>query len=208
MGRSKTTGPDKRQKEVKAIVFRQASFTGHDWLGTGYAIWDSDMFKYKRDYLVMEPSKDWSNVKRKFLPPNGLSSAIMSLLSVLGTPRKANFVWTTVDTTCYSLTVSNSFSPGMHSPCNFMTSVAAVLGFSRDQRAYLGRWSMGMVVSEEYVRTSRQVVTLIQKTVNEAVVSGHPGVKSIAKTKSLKPCVLKLHLVVPIQRGIARGIRS
>ena len=35
---------------------------------------------------------------------------------------------------------------------------------------------MGMVSSEEYVRTSRQVVTLIQKTVNEAIVSGHPGV--------------------------------
>ena len=34
---------------------------------------------------------------------------------------------------------------------------------------------MGMVASEEYVRTSRQVVTLIQKTVNEAIVSGHPG---------------------------------
>ena len=44
-----------------------------------------------------------------------------------------------------------------------MTSVAAVLGFTRDQRAYLGRWAMGMVASEEYVRTSRQVVTLIQK---------------------------------------------
>ena len=175
LGRSKTTGPDKPQKEVKAFVFRQASFTGHDWLGTGYAIWDSDMFRYKRDYLVMEPSKDWMSVRRKFLPPNGLSSAIISLLATLGTPRKANFTWTTVDTTLLLPDGLEQFFIG-HSPRNFMTSVAAVLGFSKDQRAYLGRWTMGMVSSEEYVRTARQIVTLIQKTVNEAIVSGHPGV--------------------------------
>ena len=175
LGRSKTTGPDKHQKEVKAFVFRQASFTGHDWLGAGYSIWDSDLFRYKRDYLVMEPSKDWTSVKRKFLPPNGLSSAIISLLSTLGTPRRANFTWSTVDTTLLLPDGLEQFFTG-HSPRNFMTSVAAVLGFSRDQRAYLGRWTMGMVASEEYVRTSRQVVTLIQKTVNEAIVSGHPGV--------------------------------
>ena len=175
LGRSKTTGPDKPQKEVKAFVFRQASFTGHDWLGTGYAIWDSDLFRFKRDYLVMEPSKDWMSVKRKFLPPSGLSSAIISLLSMLGTPRKANFTWSTVDTTLLLPDGLEQFFTG-HSPRNFMTSVAAVLGFSRDQRAYLGRWTMGMVSSEEYVRTSRQVVTLIQKTVNEAIVSGHPAV--------------------------------
>ena len=175
LGRSKTTGPDKPQKEVKAFVFGQASFTGHNWLGTGYAIWDSDLFRYKRDYLVMEPSKDWMSVKRKFLPPSGLSSAIISLLSTLGTPRKANFTWSTVDTTLLLPDGLEQFFTG-HSPRNFMTSVAAVLGFSRDQRAYLGRWTMGMVSSEEYVRTSRQVVTLIQKTVNEAIVSGHPGV--------------------------------
>ena len=115
------------------------------------------------------------SVKRKFLPPNGLSSAIISLLSTLGTPREANFTWSTVDTTLLLPDGLEQFFTG-HSPRNFMTSVAAVLGFSKDQRAYLGRWTMGMVSSEEYVRTSRQVVTLIQKTVNEAIVSGHPGV--------------------------------
>ncbi len=87
-----------------------------------------------------------------------------------------------------------------------MTSVAAVLGFSRDQRAYLGGWSMGMVASEEYVRMSRQVVTLIQKTVNEAIVSGH--LVFIARTKSLRHFAMKLHLVVPTLREFASGMRS
>ena len=58
---------------------------------------------------------------------------------------------------------------------NFVTSVAAVAGFSRDERAYLGRWSMGMVASEEYVRTSRQVVFKIQKAVNRCLVEGTNG---------------------------------
>ncbi|CAL1167610.1 unnamed protein product [Cladocopium goreaui] len=56
-----------------------------------------------------------------------------------------------------------------HSPRNYLTSVAAALGFHKDERAYLGRWSMGMVSSEEYVRTSRQVVFKIQREVNRAL---------------------------------------
>ena len=175
LGRSKTSGPDKAQKEVKAFVYRQASFTGHDWLGTGYSIFDSEMFKFKRDFLVMQPQKDWHGVKRKFMTPSDLSSAIRALLSGLGTPRKANFEWSTIKTTLLLPDGLEQFYTG-HSPRNFMTSVAAVLGFTRDQRAYLGRWAMGMVASEEYVRTARQVVTLIQKTVNESIVSGNPAV--------------------------------
>jgi len=175
LGRSKTSGPDKPQREVKAFVFRQASLTGHDWLGTGYSIFDSEMFKFKRDFLVMEPLKDWTGVRRKYLPPNALSSSIRALLSGLGTPKKVNFEWTTIKTTLLLPDGLEQYFTG-HSPRNFLTSVAAVLGFTRDQRAYLGRWAMGMVASEEYVRTSRQVITLIQKTVNESLVSGHPSV--------------------------------
>ena len=48
---------------------------------------------------------------------------------------------------------------------NYLTSVAAAVGFHKDERAYLGRWSMGMVSSQEYVRTARQVVFKIQRTV-------------------------------------------
>ena len=53
-----------------------------------------------------------------------------------------------------------------------MTSVAALLGFSKDMRAYLGRWAIGMTSSEEYVRTARQVVYKIQRAVNRSIVEG------------------------------------
>ena len=70
-----------------------------------------------------------------------------------------------------------------------MTSVAAVLGYGKDQRAYLGRWAMGMSASEEYVRTSRQVVLSIQRAVNRSIVEGREveyfedeAIESLAKT--------------------------
>ena len=62
-----------------------------------------------------------------------------------------------------------SFFSG-HGPRNFLTSVAAAIGFSRDERAFLGRWRMGK--SEEYVRNARQVVFKIQKAVNRSLVEG------------------------------------
>ena len=38
LGKSKTSGPDKIQKEVSAHVYRTISLTGEDWLGIGYRI--------------------------------------------------------------------------------------------------------------------------------------------------------------------------
>ena len=36
LGRSKTTGPDKMQKEVAVHIHRTASLSGEDWLKTGF----------------------------------------------------------------------------------------------------------------------------------------------------------------------------
>ena len=38
LGKSKTSGPDKVQKEVSVHVFRTVSLTGIDWLGIGYRL--------------------------------------------------------------------------------------------------------------------------------------------------------------------------
>eukprot|EP00435_Cladocopium_sp_Y103_P026310 s3677_g6.t1 len=93
LGKSKTTGPDKIQKEVSVHIFRTISLSGEDWLKVGYDIWETDEFKFRRDYLVMEPSADWVKVKRKFLPPSGLASHIGKLLGQLAVPKRTNFGW-------------------------------------------------------------------------------------------------------------------
>ena len=171
LGRSKTTGPDKPQKEISVHILRTTSLTGEDWLKVGYDMWSEDPFNFRRDYMVMEPNKSWTGVKKKFMAPSCLGSAISKLLGGLALPRRAGLSWELMPAQLLLPDGLESFFSG-HSPRNFVTSVAAALGFSKDERAYLGRWSMGMVSSEEYVRTSRQVIYKIQKAVNKALVEG------------------------------------
>eukprot|EP00435_Cladocopium_sp_Y103_P016255 s3393_g4.t1 len=171
LGKTKTTGPDKPQKEIAAHVFRTVSLTGVDWLGIGYRIWESETFSYRRDFLVMEPKKDWTGVRRKFVTPAELSSLIRKLLSSLRVPQRRNVYWELMGTSLLLPDGLETHFSG-HSPRNFLTSVAALIGFSRDMRAYLGRWAIGMTSSEEYVRTARQVVYKIQRAVNRSIVEG------------------------------------
>ena len=171
LGKSKTTGPDKVQKEVSVHIYRTLSLTGEDWLKVGYDMWLADPLNFRRDYMVMEPSKSWTGVKRRFLSPSGLSAAIGRLLGSLNCPRRVTGGWELMPAAHLLPDGLEAFYSG-HSPRNYLTSVAAALGFHKDERAYLGRWSMGMVSSEEYVRTSRQVVFKIQRAVNKALVEG------------------------------------
>lgn len=170
LGRTKTTGPDKPQKEVVVHVLRTVSLTGLDWLGVGFNIWDTDPFNYKRDCLVLLPNRDWSGPKRKFATPSAFSTLVGELLGQLCVPRKRDHE-RSVSGPLLVLPDGLEDSFTGHSPRNFLTSVAAVLGFSKDMRAYFGRWSMGMASSEEYIR-SRQVVYKIQKSVNQSLVEG------------------------------------
>ena len=169
--KTKTTGSDKTHKEVMAFVHRTTSLTGVDWLGIGFEIWSMDEFRFRRDYQVMEFSSDWSKPRRRFVSSERLVSMIRQVLSILKTPRHGAFHWTTVPN---SLLLPDNLERHFsgHSARNFMTSIAAVLGFHRDQRAFLGRWAIGMTSSEEYVRTSRQIVFSIQKAVNRSLVEG------------------------------------
>ena len=171
LGKTKTTGPDKPQKEIVAHVYRTISLTGEDWLGVGYQIWNEEQFAYRRDYLVMEPSYDWSGVRRKFVSPAALSSLISRTLGELLVPQRQDLRWTLVPGALL-LPDGLEFHFSGHSPRNYLTSVAALLGFGRDMRAYLGRWAIGMTASEEYVRTARQVVYKIQQAVNRSLVEG------------------------------------
>ena len=88
LGRSKTTGPDKPQKEISVHILRTTSLSGEDWLKVGYDMWSEDPFNFRRDYMVMEPNKSWTGVKKKFMAPSCLGSAISKLLGGLAVPRR------------------------------------------------------------------------------------------------------------------------
>ena len=188
LAKTKTSGHDKVQKEVQAFVHRLASLTGADWLGVGFALWTEPPYNFRRDFLVMEPANNLEAPKRRFLTVEKLSTFIRLLLGQLRVPRRTRGGWEVVPNLLLLPDGLEKHFSG-HSPRNFMTSVAAVLGYGRDQRAYLGRWAMGMSASEEYVRTSRQVVLSIQRAVNRSIVEGREieyfedeAIEALAKT--------------------------
>ena len=188
LAKTKTTGHDKAQKEVQAFVHRLASLTGADWLGVGFSLWSEPPYNFKRDFLVMEPAGNFDGPKKRFMTVENLSSYIKMLLGQLKVPRRTAAGWELVPTLLLLPDGLESHFSG-HSARNFMTSVAAVLGYGRDARAYLGRWAMGMTSSEEYVRTSRQVVLGIQRAVNKSIVEGRDveyfedeAIEALAKT--------------------------
>ena len=85
----------------------------------GYAIWTSEAFAFRRDYLVMEATAHWGGVRRKFLTPAGLASNIKQLLGMLGTPRFSAGSWSVINTTLLLPDSLEDFFSG-HSPRNWL----------------------------------------------------------------------------------------
>ena len=51
LGKSKTTGPDKVQKEVAVHIYRTTSLTGEDWLKAGYDLWGCGALQFQARLL-------------------------------------------------------------------------------------------------------------------------------------------------------------
>ena len=49
---TKTTGPEKRHKEVRAFIHRSASLAGCAWLEVGYNLWRSEPLNFKRSHFL------------------------------------------------------------------------------------------------------------------------------------------------------------
>ena len=142
LGRSKTTGPDKPQKEISVHILRTTSLSGEDWLKVGYDMWSEDPFNFRRDYMVMEPNKSWTGVKKKFMAPSCLGSAISKLLGGLAVPRRAGLSWELMPAQHLLPDGLEAFFSG-HSPRNFLTSVAACLGILQGRKSLLGEVEHG-----------------------------------------------------------------
>ena len=173
LGRTKTTGPDRRCKEVQIFVHRMAGISGNDWLRTGLDIWRK--YSQKRDFLVLEAERDWKRPTADGVDAPAVALYVSSILQQLGTPK--------LEGNAYRLNNQRSLmSEGVHrfytghSPRNFLTSVAAAVGVSKDDRDFLGRWMIARAKgSAEYTRTSRAVVQSIQETVCRTLLSGDGG---------------------------------
>ena len=58
LGRTKTTGTDRRNHEVSIFIERSVSLSGSDWFGEGFRLWK--VWETPRDFMLPRPTADWS----------------------------------------------------------------------------------------------------------------------------------------------------
>ena len=167
---TKTTGPGKRIKEVIIHVHRSAGLSGHDWIKAGMDLWQS--CNQPRDYLVLEANDDWTGPTTKGVDAQGVALYVRRVLMKLGTPKIDGLKYRLNQQRLLMGEGAHSHFAG-HSPRNFMPSVAAAIGVSKDDRDFLGRWLINrMKGSADYTRASREVVLRIQQAVCKSILEG------------------------------------
>ena len=169
--RTKTTGPGKLHGQVAVFVKRTVNLTGCDWLGTGMALTETESFRYKRDYLVPSPNKNFDGFLTKLVEPPTLANYIRMVLGRLGTPKFQDGTWRTNKQMLLAPGDVLLFWTG-HSPRHFLNQSALALNVSKERRDFLGRWSIGKSGSNAYIHTARQVIEEVQQEVVTALVKG------------------------------------
>ncbi|CAE6926365.1 unnamed protein product [Symbiodinium natans] len=175
LGKTKTTGPDRRVRDIKIFVARETSLTGCDWLSEGLAIWTT--FSKPRDYLVLEAKGDWSGPTGRAVDPSALTLYLRHVLANLRGPlRRPNGQWVlNLQVRLYPNHLESYITA--HALRDWLASLAAALGVPKPKpdRDFLGRWSIGSAGgSADYVRTSREVVQRVQDLVAKTLVTGKP----------------------------------
>ena len=172
--RTKTTGPGRRAREVPIYVSREVSLSGHDWLQEGYNLFWREEIYWERMYFLPFPSSDWEFGTKKHLSPEMLNVCIKRVLSELALPVRGERHWRKSDVSLLPHELLPFWSG--HSARHWLPSWAAMLGVSKPDRDFLGRWQAGAHESNEYIVTSREVVHRVQMHVVEKINCGHQGV--------------------------------
>jgi hypothetical protein len=154
--RSKTSGPGRRCRHLPFFVSHSAFLGHHGWLQRGYDLMKSSRLAYPRDYLVPLAGAEYDDVIHKMARYQDRALYGRALLvdlaptSAPGTPIKFLAAWPRA---------AGYWTE--HSERNFLPTVAAALGFDKNQRDYIGRWKPG-AQSDDYVRSSRQILDQLQ----------------------------------------------
>ena len=172
LGRTKTTGTDRRNHEVSIFIERSVSLSGSDWLGEGFKLWK--VWETPRDFMLPRPTADWSEPTASYAKASEVALYIRELFQKLGTPALKDGKFRLNRQMLLVAEGSHVFFTG-HSSRNWLPSVAAALGFSKPDRDFLGRWLIGGAGSAEYTRTSRQIIHKLQVAACKAITCGEGG---------------------------------
>jgi hypothetical protein len=170
--RTKTTGPGKKVLEVPVFVHRLANLSGHDWLKTGFDIWSSEPFAFRRDYFVMAFADHSGFPRNRRMGParlNAYMRKVLMELRALHRPTPLDYKWTWMEEVKLIPEKLAGFWTG-HSPRHFLVSMAAAMKVSKEIRDHLGRWGIARQhQSNDYVLTARQIVLDAQMLVTQGL---------------------------------------
>ena len=168
MARTKTTGGSKRVRTLPVYVSREAFFFHEKWLDEGWALWQR-FAPWDRDHFFVHLSADFQSASPGMASYSEVASVDVRVLQELKMPMigAGNVVL------AYGEPLIPAWMARLwteHSERNLLSSALACLGFSKEQRAVLGRWSPSG--ADDYVRTFRAMVARCQLAFAEAVKKG------------------------------------
>ena len=185
--RTKTSGPGKKVKWLPIFVDAAASFSGVDWLTTGFRIWKSADMDFPRDYFLPLPSADWECCRACIADYTAFCTLSKGLYQQLMLPAWRHSAWHLTEG---HLLISHSAGRAWseHSERCWMATVAALLNIPREKREFLGRWRVACC-SDEYLRSARSIVRQLQRDIVAGVLGDLSG-----EVKSIGLSDLELHL--------------
>jgi hypothetical protein len=189
--KTKTTGPGRHTLEVPFFISRDCVLSGTDWLEVGFQIWVSPDYQIKRDFFILAGNKDRSGPVNKMLPPEMIIAYVRSVLAelkVIHRSREVGSLWT-LDEDVHLVPPQLLVYFKGHGPRHFLVSLAAAMGWSKEDRDYLGRWGINRHQSNDYVLSSRQIVLGIQTGVARALCDGSKSFDELELADTLRDFV-------------------
>ena len=144
--RTKTSGPGKRARflqifDSRKAVSRKAYLAPANWLTVGWEIWNRPAMCFERHYFLPRPRKDWAGVQRVMATYPETVVLSKSLWKSLRRPMVMELNWQLSHD--FLLDTGDAvFFWTEHSERNLLVSVLTCLETPRDQRDFVGRWSV------------------------------------------------------------------
>lgn len=168
---TKTTGPGKKILESPFFVHRAVPLSGYDWLGKGFELWQKSFIERKGGFFLLDCNDQMRSFTQKEMSLEKFTGVMRGVLKCLGTPVRP-----TLGNDAWKVDISRKLVPEElqnfwtgHSPRHVLPTIAAAMGFRKEERDFLGRWGVGQHQSNEYVLSARQIVLDIQRKVSQAL---------------------------------------
>ena len=139
--RTKTSGPNRRIKELPVCVSEVAFFEDARWISVGFNLL-KDNASYKRDYLLPKLKADMATLDRKMAGYADAVVATAAVLAKIGIPATVQGYWTE------------------RSERSILPTALAILGVTDSEKDILGRWKPEG--SDTYVRSYGGRVSRLQ----------------------------------------------